>query len=739
MTGGGEAVDQKKLSEKIVKAALGALDWAPLKVHLDQLEVSQRTVAELCGHVRRHSDLICKYPRESFEARRTRFFEDMRCYVDEVLGSEAATEIDDVMGLLAQIEHGYRSILGALSQRDIGREPATVRVSGVISRACHQYREVNRLQKEVIAKASEINLMSGVRVPDDEGQTFDADAFLDGLSESVSMTLIMEAINNKWFDNDIVALPDLPQVDDQVRHRSGSTQMLALCWRQWQRVEKRRRYLGGIFVHQPSHRLPIEAGRQAESVLTYHPEDGTLNEREVYDFLANSRLRDRLVQTYFSMEVEHGFSSKGFGINNGAELPPAQFVSLEEAHAGNSLSEVLGYSIMEDDERPEQLLLREWVRGYIVLKEIAKERTSADSVDGDGYAVLMQDHELTSILERCGFERDTAIRFVSLTLLHRSARDMFDCPLIRVGASAVLLFTPAVIDLNVAMAVLSNLSNRGAQLGRKGLSFEKATHGIFRRHGLPVFNFHSRRDGEDYEYDAIVPWDGYLFVLECKNRSLSAADPAQIYYFDLEISSDAKQVRRLADALKKYPDIVSQQIGPQYVEYEVVPCVVHSLPYSRAGDVEGVFFSDWSAIARFFDDEYFWIKVPHRVGRATILHRTAIRKIWKGASPAAADFLSQLRGPFQLELLMKHLAVVSAKFGISPTEVVMTSELVRSEMNARSISEAAGMDADDTLRGIALVADNAKEARSELEQRASDQEQQKCGSGDSGEIETDAI
>jgi hypothetical protein len=718
MVGSVLAGGETRLREQVVKNALAALDWAALRAHLDQIAMSRAHLTELCGHIRRYSDLICKYPRRDFELQRTRFFDEMRTYAEVHLGAEAADEVARETVLITQIEHGYRGILDALGRCVIGQRPAVIRVSGSISRACHEYQELMHRRDKAMADSTELFLMSGLRLKDDNEQGVSLDAVLDGLSESVAMTLIMEAYKNSWFVDDNVVLPDLPAVDDEVRYQSGSTQVLALYWRQWQRFEKRRRFLNGDLVSYSGDQLPPGLPDQIDTLITYRPEDEGQSEREVYDYLANVRLHDRLIQTFMEMEIEDGLSGQGVGIAGGAALPPTQLVSMEEAHAGISLSEVLGYSIVGDEERPGGLRLLEWVRGYIVLKEIAKARTRDQTAPGDTYVVPLEQAELLGTLQACGLKDDLAERFIALTCLHRSARDMFDCPLVRIGASGYLLFAPAVIDLNVVMAVLSNLSNRGTELSRKGKAFEDVIHNVFRERGMPVFGFCVRRGGEEYEYDTIVPWDGYLFVFECKNRSLSGNDPAQAYYFDLEVASQAKQVRRLADALVAHPDIIEQEMGAEYTGLTIIPCVLHSLPYSRADDIDGVHFTDWSALTRFFDQPYLRIKVPHRVGNATLLHRTAIRKFWKGDTPTADDFLGQLRNPFQLELSMKHLEIAPVQFAISEVEIVVTPELVRAEMTTRSISEAVGVDADKVLQEIAAIGENAKSLRSELERRA---------------------
>ena len=147
-------------------------------------------------------------------------------------------------------------------------------------------------------------------------------------------------------------------------------------------------------------------------------------------------------------------------------------------------------------------------------------------------------------------------------------------------------------------------------------------------------------------------------------------------------------MRRLADALIAHPDIIEQEMGPEYAGLTIIPGALHSMPYSRADDIDGVHFTDWSALTRFFDQPYFRIKVPHRVGNATLLHRTAIRKFWKGDTPTADDFLEQLRNPFQLELSMKHLDFTLVQFAVSEPDIAVTPELVRTKMTTRSVSEA---------------------------------------------------
>ena len=239
---------------------------------------------------------------------------------------------------------------------------------------------------------------------------------------------------------------------------------------------------------------------------------------------------------------------------------------------------------------------------------------------------------------------------------------MYDCPLVRVGSSGYLLFGPTAAHINIAPVVLSNLSNLNMELGRKGKAFEQSIRSGFKKLNMEVFSFKAVHEDKEYEFDAIVPWGDHLFVLECKNRNLSGGNPMQVYYFDKEINSQVKQVQRLTNALISYPDIIRKNMGERYLGMKIVPCVVHSLPYSRMDDVNGVYFTDASSLRRFFEQQYFHVSVPHRVGTSVILHRTAVQKLWEGDEPNVDDFLKQLKEPYQLALSMSHL-------GMRPVEV----------------------------------------------------------------------
>ena len=227
---------------------------------------------------------------------------------------------------------------------------------------------------------------------------------------------------------------------------------------------------------------------------------------------------------------------------------------------------------------------------------------------------------------------------------------------------SLLVFGPALITANPARVVLSIIANLGEPLARKGKAFEADVLSFLKKQTLKAQTFKVKRDGEEYEYDVVLCWGEYIFIFECKNHSLSNHHPTQAYYFEFEMRSSAKQVMRLADALRRYPDILSQKMQVDVTTKTIVPCVLNALPFSLPSPIDGVFFTDASVLKRFFQEKYFHVNTPYRIDEnVQLLHRTAMHSLWAGDEPTPADYLKQLRGA-----ISDQAYVGSYRIGVGP-------------------------------------------------------------------------
>lgn len=85
--------------------------------------------------------------------------------------------------------------------------------------------------------------------------------------------------------------------------------------------------------------------------------------------------------------------------------------------------------------------------------------------------------------------------------------------------------------------VLSRMSRQEGDIDDKGSSFEERITKLLAAQGFDAKNIQVQRgaDRATYDYDVVFSWDEYVFLFECKNRSLPGGSPIAMYYFDHSI------------------------------------------------------------------------------------------------------------------------------------------------------------------------------------------------------------
>ncbi|UGX97961.1 hypothetical protein G6321_00023640 [Bradyrhizobium barranii subsp. barranii] len=601
------------LSEKNVKAALAALSWTLLQTHLDEIELDVSSFEVLLGHLRRSHELLLKYPNPSRDKKRTALYAGLTEYVAERLDAVEAAKIVAIREQFAFIEGGYRGILNLLDKCEAARLPIQIRIPAYIERANQQYRSLTERVLALMLKGGEFNAMSGLLLKDENGREHSADALLDAVVTTLTSTLLMEGYKENLFEVDgALKLPAVDFVTEQDRYKVGSTEVLGIIWKRWERAERWHRFLHSTLVELPLSSRPDNLPETYRRVILSDP---TSVQR--FDYIANERLHDRLLQTFNELSIETNMEARAVGIDKPAALMPAAYISSEEVHAAISMSGILGYDVATDVTDFSGLRLVEWLRGYAFLKCTADHHLNAVK---DGLMVFNKE-DLSSGLQRLGLSDASSATFVDHATFGMRSRDLYDCPLIRTSDEKLALFAPAILQTKLLSVVLSNLGRLEEQIGRKGKAFEASVKAHFKKHGIDCLSFKAHRGGEEFEFDALVPWGNFIFLFECKNQSLSNRDPVDAYYFELKRRSNGNQVRRLHKALLDYPDILAGQ-GIEVSGKTIVPCVLNSLPFSMPGAQDGVYFTDWSVILFFFEERYAFFKTAHRFqGAVKLIHR----------------------------------------------------------------------------------------------------------------------
>lgn len=670
----------KNHSNNNIKKAIESLNWNMLQKCLDDNPSDVDYLAKVCTHIRLFSDIVHKYPNPRRKQKRQRFFKNFVLYARNNYNSEAAKSVKHVYRLIIFIENGYHELVKTLNECEIQKQTAEIRVSAYIDRACQDYITLCKQIEEKYG-GRDLFVSSDFYIEGLNGNQIDINSISEGLSKIFATTIIMESYKNNWFHDDIVVLPELVKVDERECYQAGSTFLLASHWAEWQRIEKMRRYLGGHFCQ-----YKFEQDQKRIRYIEYVQSREALR-NDFYDLVANTRLIDLFNNIFFDRHLKEYDSDSIAGVKEGASLPPDSYVTLGEKAAVESLSSLLSYSVLDDKEQPGGLRLLEWIRGYAILQELAR---SAFDKSG-ALATILSEAKLLRVFKRCGLNRKKAKDFLLLSSLNKSSRDMHDCPLVQLGGSDYLLFGPALLSTNISQALLSNLSTRHIDLSQKGNAFEKVVYDTFTLLGMETFQFKARREKEEFEYDAVVIFEDKIFIFECKSHSLSGRDPVQQYYFTEKIYDAVRQVKRLATALRLHPDIIKENMGESYVGKEIIPCVLNSFPYSR-GNVDGVYVTDYSVLARFFSSPSIDFTVIDNSAGQTNTIEIPVSNVWNCNYITIGALIEQLENPIQLKVHYEHLDSQDVVFQLSDMMAIFRENYYITEKTPQSICKVLGTD-----------------------------------------------
>ncbi len=625
------------------------------------------------------SDALFDKRASKKQEKRERFLEAVAVGL-EVRYPDIAAKIRELPALLTLIEKGYVSVLTQTKATVGGALPPLTQVSAALALAAQTAEQLRELGIKQHLNSSTIELKANLTVGD---ETVHADTALNGTIAAAVSTVMMMAHEQNWFNsNDEVELPSLLSTpsSDEINAIS-SVLRWAGNWSAWERSQLRMR----LAMRSPEYlEKPFPEGfpEFASTALRVLPYD----EFEIADFIANNRLVARTQQHYFELIHKLGRIVEP-DLEKATPLLPAALLSFDEVHGLNTIMESLSYDVLNDSTTYEGLRIVEWLRGYSTLKRISETYQNVDGAQHQCPQVT--EAELIEVLGRVGLTPDRAAIFLQHACLTKSRNDIFDRPLIRVGAHHYVMVAPALQSAVLGPIVLSAISDAGCQFTPKGKAFEEKVREVLSGPGRKVGAFKATRDGEEYEYDALMVWGDYCFLLECKNRSLSAGILQQVYRSELESRSHAHQVHRLVDGLMKYPDMLDKNL-PEARGKILVPCVINALPYSLPGGVEEVLFGDYSMLKRFFASATMG-QVGLRQGQpAQRVPGSETFRLWAADEPDALDLLRHLICPFQYVLTQAHVNVNTVLSDIfSSSDLLHHGEYVMSDMTIESSRAAA--------------------------------------------------
>ncbi|KPV94429.1 hypothetical protein AN214_03527 [Pseudoalteromonas sp. P1-9] len=505
-------------------------------------------------------------------------------------------------------------------------------------------RQIKQMAKRdgglLVAQRHRINL-NGVDV--------DPDFQIEQLICALSLSTILYGHKNSLFDVKsgelIIKAPTQAKSNFDTIPDIAEMPNLATAWRKLEDTSARCVLFGGqAYVRKGSELAREEIDFGFNCISHFEPH---FSDFEVYDFISQRRNLDRQSQNFFELVLDPQF--KALVVENISDLREGLFLSENEMNCLNSLSDYYCTDIFSSDKQYHGLTIKEWVRGYFCLIYLTKNvETKKD------FCIFSYD-KILHILKLGGIVKNKALTFIKLVTFGKGSRDIYDTPLIKLDNGT--FFLPDIIlskGFSVLNILLSRFSSLEVVVGSKGEDFERKILKKLRDEGIQSKSFKFKRGKDEYEYDTVFLLDNKVFVVECKNRSLSGWSPVRGARFKKFIDETVLQVKRLVNGLKQYPEVLKEHFGLELSEVKLIPVIMNAQPFSYKGKYRGVYISDYSSFAHFISKGNVVFSESNKQGSSGH-EQTELLRLWEGDAPNSTDLLNHMNNPIHLKVYTNNI------------------------------------------------------------------------------------
>ncbi|HCE3689766.1 TPA: hypothetical protein NG663_004708 [Vibrio parahaemolyticus] len=539
-------------------------------------------------------------------------------------------------------EELFDKISAFIKQCDISNEPKEIQVWSHLKRVESEFELIHKDLKSYLSKRSKPKnkvLSPYSIIENDKGSSFSADAASEHLVQYLSITLQLLSYEFKMFDSGKVVIPDQASVNDTNVFQAGSIELLARSWREVEDSCQRSILFGGDVFRCRESEVQKEA-RENGVKLSYHYERNE-SDYEMFDAISIERVKKRSLQHYLDILSNPELRKKvASNIDTVGNLNERSFLSEDEILTCILLGDIFCVNILEDEREYNGLTLAEWIRSYSTLQRISKEIES-----GKNRNILSHEY-IVELLESVGISKDKGEVFIDLITFSQSAKDLYDCPLIKIENGSYYFAYYSCSNFSAANVILSRFSSLETESSDKGFKFESDVINMVRAGVGNCESFKFKRGLDEYEYDAVFTIDNKLFILECKNRSLSWYNPVKAFRNKKYLFETTEQVLRLKNALVSYPEVLQENLGIDVAEYEIIPVIFNCMPFCWKGTLNNVYVTDYSSFSRLLRSSEINLVMSSKLEQKS--KKTSKYKQWKGSKICGEDIVNHLNNPIQI-------------------------------------------------------------------------------------------
>ncbi|EOG4086626.1 hypothetical protein ACLB0G_000788 [Acinetobacter baumannii] len=303
--------------------------------------------------------------------------------------------------------------------------------------------------------------------------------------------------------------------------------------------------------------------------------------------------------------------------------------------------------IEEDNEEYKELTIKEWFLSFLSLRELS---------ESNGFKPVCFD-QLSNCFEKNKIPTSKHLSIIdNLTYKKEKRADLYDTPLIKIDDGTFFIFPLSIKNTDLEKVLSSIFSKFDLHIIDKGKLFEKEVLNRLKEIGKELsFNISelefSVEDEEkpQHQYDCILEWDNYVFIIECKNRGIANTECLSLNIFQRNLGEYLSQVERLELGLIKYANKHKVDMKNK----KVIKLILHSLPFSLDYSVNNTYFVDYSVFLSFFSSREICLEKIYNDNEVKEVNST----LWLGNKPTVQDFINYLNNLPQVLYLRDRIRV----------------------------------------------------------------------------------
>ncbi|MEX9868131.1 nuclease-related domain-containing protein [Providencia huaxiensis] len=566
--------------------------------------------------------------------KRDAFLEELLKFAD----GDLRDYVESKVRIILFSESIFDNLSRSLEVSDISKESEDIQVWSHIE---YFEKSANELYEyyEKNVKFEGKTIKSGYVTIENNDININIDATLENHCQYLTMSLLLLAFKYKWFVGNKLIIPNKINISDRNLQDAEKTVAYAMGWKSLLNISERSILFGGDAYYYGAEDMPqTYRENDIHEAYAYEREE---TDYEVFDSIACERVREGAFQNFMEILSTPEIKDKIIkNFNYDERIGNDKFISEDELLTCHIINQTYCVDVFTDQDEYHGLTLFEWVRGYHSLSYISKEIKNGAS------GKILTETELTDKLYFLGMDNNKILIFLNLVSFSKNSSDIYDCPLIKMENECFYFSFYSMLNPNISNLIMSRLSSLESDTSDKGYRFEDKVNSYITDNLTDCKSFKFRRGGEEYEYDGVFILDTRIFLLECKNRSLSWGSPVKEYRNMNLLKNAVKQVIRLKNALEAYPEVIKEKFNVNVAEFEVVPVIFNCMPFSWQGKHGEVYISDRSSFYRLISSRNINLLVYHKDGVEK--SNNFVFEQWKEESICSDDIINHFESPIQV-------------------------------------------------------------------------------------------